>query len=84
MVVGAQAIADAVPPDLLTVWASTTGLAVSDLARAWTRVPRSERQWVVESDKGERWVVFSRGTGDAGVISLSDAERRRGRRPSRR
>lgn len=84
IVVGASAIAEAVPSELLDAWTSSTGLAPGVLTRAWTRDPRSERQWVVETETGERWVVFSRGAGGTGVISLSEVDQRRGRRQPRR
>ncbi|NNC13995.1 hypothetical protein HII28_19205 [Planctomonas sp. JC2975] len=79
---GATQIMEAVPSDLIQTWASATGLTVDDLARAWSRDPRAEKQWVLETPNGERWVVFNRGASRNGVISLTDA--RHGRRGPRR
>ncbi|MFJ3394736.1 hypothetical protein [Leifsonia aquatica] len=80
---GAADIAASVPPELLSAWTSATGGATADLARVWTRDPRSERQWVFETTEGERWVVFSRGAQGAGVISLSHPPTGQRRRPAR-
>ncbi|MBB2967829.1 hypothetical protein [Leifsonia aquatica] len=80
---GAADIAAGVPPELLAAWTSATGGATADLARVWTRDPRSERQWVFEATDGERWVVFSRGAQGAGVISLSHPPTGQRRRPAR-
>lgn len=80
---GAADIAAGVPPELLAAWTSATGGATADLARVWTRDPRSERQWVFETTEGERWVVFNRGAQGAGVISLSHPPTGQRRRPAR-
>lgn len=80
---GAADIVAGVPPELLAAWTSATGGATADLARVWTRDPRSERQWVFETTDGERWVVFSRGAQGAGVISLSHPPTGQRRRPAR-
>jgi len=80
---GAADIAAGVPPELLSAWTSETGGTTADLARVWTRDPRSERQWVFETTEGERWVVFSRGAQGAGVISLSHPPTGQRRRPAR-
>jgi hypothetical protein len=82
---GPAEVAGGMPAELLAAWTSGTGRTSADLARAWTRDPRSDRQWVVEGTDGERWVVFTRGAQGAGVISLSDPPRSgRTRRPSGR
>jgi len=69
---GAADIAAGVPPELLAAWTSATGGSADDLVRAWTRDPRSDRQWVFETTPGERWVVFNRGPHGTGVISLTN------------
>ena len=76
---GVTAILDGVPSDLLTAWASATGKSRDELARAWTRDPRTDRQWVLETTGHERWVVFSRGGRGVGVMSLDQAGRGRRR-----
>ena len=70
--VGLPAIVDGVPKDLLDSWTAATGRTVDELSRAWTRDPRSDRQWVLETTSGGRWVVFSKGTQGIGVMSLDD------------
>lgn len=81
LLVGLPAIADGVPSDLLTAWASATGRSRDELSRAWTRDPRADRQWVLETAEGGRWVVFSKGARGVGVMSLDDVGRHRTRRP---
>lgn len=78
ILVGQPAIASGVPAQLLDAWTSTTGEKRDALTRAWTRDPRSDKQWVLETSDGERWVVFSRGARGAGVISLSAPDWGRG------
>jgi hypothetical protein len=78
---GSEAIVAGVDPALVEVWESSTGRPATDLTRAWSRDPRSDRQWVFEAGD-RRWVVYSRGGRHGmGVISLDDAGR--GGRPSR-
>jgi hypothetical protein len=83
LLVGVPAIVDGVPSDLLDAWASSTGKSRDDLSRAWTRDPRRERQWVLETVGSERWVVFSKGARGVGVMSLDAGGRGRARRPPR-
>jgi hypothetical protein len=81
LLVGEAAIVDGVPGDLLDAWVSATGQNRDQLSRAWTRDPRSERQWVLETVGHERWVVFSKGARGVGVMSLEPGARGRPRRP---
>jgi hypothetical protein len=81
LLVGADAIVDGVPADLLDSWVSATGQNRDQLSRAWTRDPRSERQWVLETVGRERWVVYSKGARGVGVMSLDASARGRSRRP---
>ncbi len=78
LIVGAPAIVEAVPKELLDSWTSATGRTTGDLSRAWTRDPRSDRQWVLETTGGGRWVVFSKGARGVGVMSLDDRRAGRG------
>jgi hypothetical protein len=83
---GAEAISAGVPEDLLTAWAASTGRRTDDLTRAWSRDPRSDRQWVLEASDRERWVVFSKHGSEVGVLSLDHAPnvgRRYSRAPGR-
>jgi hypothetical protein len=73
---GSAAIVDAVPAELLNAWTSATGKKPDQLARAWNRDPRSDRQWVLETTGQERWLVFSKGDRGVGVMSLDDIEKR--------
>jgi hypothetical protein len=82
LLVGNTAVVDGVPNELLKAWASATGKGRDELSRAWTRDPRTEHQWVLETTGGERWVVFSRGARGVGVISLDSRSRGRGWRPT--
>jgi hypothetical protein len=75
MLVGKDAIVAGVPSDILDAWASATAKSRDDLSRAWSRDPRSDRQWVLETAGRERWVVFTRGARGIGVISLDDRRR---------
>ena len=77
--VGLPAIVDGVPKELLDSWTSATGRTIDELSRAWTRDPRSDRQWVLETVGGGRWVVFSKGAQGIGVMSLDDRGAGRGR-----
>jgi hypothetical protein len=72
VIAGTDEINATVPHELLDAWKTATGESTDDLNRAWTRDPRSDRQWVLETAQGERWVAFTRGTQGAGVISLSN------------
>lgn len=75
LLVGLPAILDGVPGDLLDAWTSATGRSRDELARAWTRDPRTDRQWVLETVGHERWVVFSKGSRGFGVMSLDGVGR---------
>ncbi|MDR0849214.1 MAG: hypothetical protein LBN10_09315 [Propionibacteriaceae bacterium] len=64
----AEDIARSVPEDFLHGWSSATGLALTDVTRAWTRDP-SDHQWVLETDSS-RWLVFARHGHDIGIVPL--------------
>jgi len=78
LLTGSADIIEGVPRDLIDAWVSATGKTVDQLSRAWTRDPRTDRQWVLEAGQ-ERWVVFSRGGRSVGVIPLDASARVRGR-----
>lgn len=81
---GTASIAGGVPAELLDAWTEATGRHQDELRRAWTRDPRSDRQWVLESAAGQRWVVFSRDGTSVGVLSLDHGDRGHGGRQRRR
>ncbi|WP_223690501.1 hypothetical protein [Leifsonia poae] len=82
LVNGSPAIIEEVPAELITAWTSATGKNREDLARAWTRDPRSDRQWVFETSSRERWLVFSKGDRGVGVMSLDEVGRAGRHRPN--
>lgn len=88
---GAEAVSAGVPSALLDAWIAATGRQRDELTRAWSRDPRSDRQWVLETDGQQRWVVFSRDGRGIGVLPLDQRHStdrrggpgRDGRRPRR-
>lgn len=65
------ALEDRVPLGYIEAWQSATGLAPERISRAWTRGHSDRAPWVLMSDDGSRWSVYSSGDGVPSVIRLA-------------